>query len=369
VKALVVGGTGPTGPHIVQGLVERGYDVAILHRGTHEVAELPPVEHIHGDPHFRETIAAALGDRRWDLVVAAYGRVRLLAEALAGRCDRFIGIGGVAAYRGSMDPAEKRPFGMTVLASEDEPLAGSAGGDADAARFAGLVRAAEARVFELHREGAFAATFFRYPSIYGPRQVAPSEWSVIKRVLDGRRRMILPDNGLVLFSRAAARNAAHAVLLAVDHPEAASGEVFNCADDEQFSLRQWMEAIVDIMGGEMEMFSLPQELATPAWPLVLRCSHVLVDTTKIRARLGYRDAVPAMEALRETVEWYRENPVRPEDYPWLRDKFDYDLEDGLMAAYSSAIAAVRTMAPAPPGFVHPYAHPQAPNEGRDHRQR
>ena len=35
--ALVVGGTGPTGPFIVNGLRERGYRVTIFHRGTHEI--------------------------------------------------------------------------------------------------------------------------------------------------------------------------------------------------------------------------------------------------------------------------------------------------------------------------------------------
>ena len=60
-KALVIGGTGPTGPFIVQGLLQRDYTVAILHRGTHEIAEIPPeVEHIHTDPHFLETLNTAL---------------------------------------------------------------------------------------------------------------------------------------------------------------------------------------------------------------------------------------------------------------------------------------------------------------------
>ena len=36
-KALVIGGTGPTGPYIVEGLLRRGYEVTIYHRGTHEV--------------------------------------------------------------------------------------------------------------------------------------------------------------------------------------------------------------------------------------------------------------------------------------------------------------------------------------------
>src|SRR3990172_6218810 len=89
-KALVVGGTGPTGPFLVQGLLQRGYDVAILHRGTHEVGTIPAeVEHIHADPHFRETLDAALLNRSFDLVLATYGRLRLVAEACVGKTGRF----------------------------------------------------------------------------------------------------------------------------------------------------------------------------------------------------------------------------------------------------------------------------------------
>jgi len=35
--ALLIGGTGPTGPPIARGLEARGYDVTILHSGNHEV--------------------------------------------------------------------------------------------------------------------------------------------------------------------------------------------------------------------------------------------------------------------------------------------------------------------------------------------
>jgi len=59
VKALVIGGTGPTGHFIVNGLLRRGYAVAMLHTGRHELAEIPPsVEHIHTDP-FSETALRA----------------------------------------------------------------------------------------------------------------------------------------------------------------------------------------------------------------------------------------------------------------------------------------------------------------------
>ena len=52
-KALVIGGTGPTGPFIVNGLLARGYQVTIYHRGTHEIDFSGPVEHLHGDAPLR----------------------------------------------------------------------------------------------------------------------------------------------------------------------------------------------------------------------------------------------------------------------------------------------------------------------------
>ena len=104
-RTLVVGGTGPTGPFIVNGLRERGREVTIFHRGTHEIPEIPDdVRHIHGDPHFAETIADALAGETFDEVIATYGRIRLIAEAFAGQVGRFISVGGVAVYRGFSNP-------------------------------------------------------------------------------------------------------------------------------------------------------------------------------------------------------------------------------------------------------------------------
>ena len=59
-QALVIGGTGPTGHFIVNGLIARGFDVTILHTGRHEVDEIPPsVEHIHTNPFKPENISTA----------------------------------------------------------------------------------------------------------------------------------------------------------------------------------------------------------------------------------------------------------------------------------------------------------------------
>ena len=76
-RALVIGGTGPTGPFIVNGLRARGFAVAMLHSGRHERDEIPgDVEHLHTDPFDEAKLAAALDGRSFDVCVATYGRLR-----------------------------------------------------------------------------------------------------------------------------------------------------------------------------------------------------------------------------------------------------------------------------------------------------
>ena len=73
-RILVIGGTGPTGPYIVNGLVERGHDVTIFHTGRHEVDSLPPesvVPHIHGDPFDLDSTSACLDGQTFDVVLLA----------------------------------------------------------------------------------------------------------------------------------------------------------------------------------------------------------------------------------------------------------------------------------------------------------
>ncbi len=58
--ALVIGGTGPTGPFVVNGLVDRGYTVTILHSGLHGAEFKQDIQHIHADVHFPDTLSAAI---------------------------------------------------------------------------------------------------------------------------------------------------------------------------------------------------------------------------------------------------------------------------------------------------------------------
>src|SRR4051812_23035015 len=89
--AILVGGTGPTGPHVVRGLLDRGYAVTIVHTGRHERAEIAAeVEHVHVDPFDAAATAAALGGRTADVGVVMYGRLRELAGIVGRRVGKLV---------------------------------------------------------------------------------------------------------------------------------------------------------------------------------------------------------------------------------------------------------------------------------------
>jgi nucleoside-diphosphate-sugar epimerase len=340
----------------VTGLLARGYEVTLFHRGIHENASLPPVEHIHGDPHFRETITESLAGREFDLVLALYGRTRYLAEIMAGRCERYVSIGGAPGVRGQMEPEKSSPFGLVGVIDEETPTVS----DPEESNAGFKIAMTEERVLELHREGAFSATHLRYPQIYGPGQVTPREWSIVRRVIDGRRTLILPDGGLVLRSRSSARNAAHAVLLAVDHPEEGAGRVYNVAEDQQFTVRQWAEMVAQAAGGSVEVVALPEDLARPFHSVLRPRNHMLLDTHRIRTELGYKDVISTRDAIQETVDHLIAEPVTELTHPDFPDLFDYAAEDAFLEAYRRAHAELTEILPAAPEQRHSYAHPKAP---------
>ena len=368
-KALVIGGTGPTGPHIVNGLIERSYETAILHRGSHDSDLIPSnVERIVGDPHFKETLAEALGELRFDVIVATYGRIRYVAEVVAEHTDRLITIGGSPGFRGSRQPERLFPQGLQVPLPEDAPRVETE----DEFRFGYLARISEDAVMAQHEAGSYVATHMRYPLIYGPRQLIPMEWRVMRRILDGREHMVVPDDGQVLLSRGYAVNMAHAVLLAVDQPEASGGKIYNCADVHQFTLAQWVEMIIDAMGGALEVVGIPGPYAYPARDFLIGkavINHQLFDVHHMRADLGYTDIVPPLEGLAETVRWYRDNP------PELDAEYEADLaahyrtEDELVAINAEFTARLANVEHVSRPYRHPYAHPKTPNQTQDHRKR
>ena len=364
-EVLVIGGTGPSGPLIVNGLFGRGHSVTVLHTGRHEVPTLPPesaVPHIHADPFDEASFRNGLGDRTFDVVFAMYGRLRMVVDVLVGRTPRLFSIGGVPVYPGFANSEDCYPTGMR--APSREPSAGVGDGTSTKIR---RIWESEQLVFERHP----SATHFRYPYIYGPNQVVPREWPIVRRALDRRPFLLLADGGLTLFSHAFVENAAHAVMMAVDQIDRSAGRVYNVSDDYVLSLAQVAEVVMDEVGHQMELLSLPLSVARPAHSLLQNDTthHRLIDASLIRAELGYRDLVDPIEALRRTIRWQVEHlgPDSSTVDRVVEDPYDYAAEDRLVElhrAFLSAAAAVPFSKE--PGYTSGYYGPR-PNPAGERR--
>jgi len=183
---------------------------------------------------------------------------------------------------------------------------------------------------------------------------------------------VLPDSGLTLITRGYSENMAEAVLCAVDRPDASGGRIYNCGDTHQLTLAQWVEVIARTMDASLEVLSVPGPLAYPARDLLIsrRTSHhMLFDLHRIRAELGYEDKVPALDALAATVRSYLEHP--PEESEEMRANLavHYRTEDAMAEICRDALARLAAVEHIDPEYRHPYAHPKAPGEEKDHRGR
>src|SRR6478609_4791642 len=171
--ALVVGGTGPTGPHVVNGLLRRGFVVPMLHTGRHERDEIPAeVEHVHTDPFDAAAVDDALGRRTFDVAALMYGRLRDLAPVVARRTGKLVTVGGMPAVLGYGAPEALVPAGLPVPTRESTVLV--AGPDARSHKVGRIVES-EAAVFA----ASPTATHLRYPLVYGPHQLVPREWMIV----------------------------------------------------------------------------------------------------------------------------------------------------------------------------------------------
>ncbi|MGK0173324.1 MAG: nucleoside-diphosphate-sugar epimerase [Gammaproteobacteria bacterium] len=369
-KALVIGGTGPTGPYIIQGLLDRGYAVSVLNRGSREIHEVDEarIERLTADPHFAETLAPVLEGRTFDVVVATYGRLRVVADLLVGKTARLVAVGGAPGYRGFAAPLSRTPPGIAIPTREDAKRVA----DVEENKPGFLIRRTEDALMAHHGAGDYNATLFRYPVVYGPRQIRPRMWWIMQRVLHGRGHIVLPDGGMTVISRGYAENMAHAVLLAVDNDKVSAGQFYNCADEEQLTLRGWVEMIARCMGGELEVIGVPDAHASSARELIPMAGaawHVLLDIGKSQAELGYQDRVPVGEAMQRTVDWVRANPPQESDEDRAFVQAQYRLEDEIAGAYRRFVGELGSFAPVSREFAHSYAHPKDPGQARDHRGR
>lgn len=306
-RALVTGGAGFIGSHLVESLVTLGASVVVLDdlsTGRSEnITPLKKVEFIRAsilDPlaisqstqgcqfifHQAAMASVPLSVKEPQAFydVNVQGTLNVLQAARSASVKRVMFAASSSAYGESeilpkietMPPMPLSPYASSKLAGE------------------GLMRA-WANCYGID------TVSLRYFNIFGPRQTADSAYAAViaafaKAMLQGTRPIIFGD-GEQSRDFTFVHNAVHANLLAACADKPLNGDVMNVACGTRVTLNE----LAKVMADALKRPDLSPEYQSPRAGDV---RHSLADLTHTKRTLGYAPIVDFESGLRETLDWY-----------------------------------------------------------------
>ncbi|MGH2352836.1 MAG: NAD-dependent epimerase/dehydratase family protein [Chloroflexota bacterium] len=303
-QALVIGGTGFLGTAIVRELQGAGCVVTSLGRGR-KANTVEGVEFIQADRAEHGAMAAALGQRRFDLVVdcAAYRRAEAedAVATFAGTAGHYVFISTDFVYA----PEIEGPFPIT----EDAPK--------ERERPYGVGKLeCEAVLAEGWETQRFPSTTLRPPHIMGAGKelgsgtVQGRDPHLLEHLRAGTDVTLLAEGQLLIqpvWNREVGTCIAH-----LAGNERAFGQVFNCTGPDCVTTRRYYQLIADRLGVPLRADSMDVREYLARWPEKAPFArHRLYDLSRLQAVTGYRPRWRLEAAIAETVAW-TENGRTPE---------------------------------------------------------
>ncbi len=307
-RALVTGGAGFIGSHLVEALVARGHRVKVLDnlsmgRRENLRSVWSRIQFLRGDVRDPKMLKEAV---RGVGVVFHQAALRSVPKSVGDPAQYhevnttatllLLGSALAAGVRRLLFASSSSIYGLTPLPQrEDMPVFPQS--PYAASKLAGEVYC---RMFtRLH---GLETVCLRYFNVFGPRQSLENEYAVvvpkfITSLLKGQSPPI-HGNGLQTRDFTYVENVVQANLLAARAPRAA-GEVFNVASGRRMGVRELFEVVRKKVGVQVA----PR--VTPPRPGDVR--DTWADIQRARRILGYRVTVSVKEGLSRTVDWFDRN--------------------------------------------------------------
>jgi nucleoside-diphosphate-sugar epimerase len=335
---LVIGGNGFIGKYVVRQLKAAGHRVAVFHRGSKPFGE---AEEIVGDRNRLDERAAQIGafgpDAVIDMVLSSARQAEQLVSVLCGKTKRIVAISSMDVYRAAgvlhgTEPGDLQELPLT----EESALRTKVNVYPPEAvkMLQGVFTWLDDEYDKVLVERALTAqahtpvTILRLPMVYGPGDPLHRLFPLLKRMSDGRKKIILEEaQSRWRGPRGYVENVAQAIASAAMSTPSAH-RVFNIAEEEYPTELEWAELVAKADGWKGEFVLLPKE-KTPAHLIQPgnAAQHWVASSKKIRTQLGYSENVSRAEAMKRTIEWELANPPQID-----QKQFDYAAEEAALAA-------------------------------------
>jgi nucleoside-diphosphate-sugar epimerase len=335
-QVLIIGGTSFIGPHVARALLADRHGVTVFHRGQTNSDLMPGVNHIYGDRrdllNFKEEFKRLAPDVVLDMVCFTERQARDVMRTFRAIAPRVVTPSSGDVYRayGRLLRLEGGPPDPVPL-KEDSPLRESrhphkaiASSPEDFAATYDKIPVEQVVMSDSQLPG----TILRLPAVYGPGDPHHRLFEYLKRIADGRSRILLGENyARWRWTRGHVKNVADAIALAVTDGRAA-GKIYNVGEPSAFTEAEWARKVCDAAGWDGEIIAMPEDLLPRHLAAPYDYDHHLdVDTNRMREELGYGERIAPEAAIKETVLWEQANPPEQID----SGRFDYAAEDAALS--------------------------------------
>jgi len=319
-RALVTGGAGFIGSHLVDELIAQGYTVTVLDdlsQGKKEnIAHHIPGSSLHfvegsvTDPALVESLVSE-ADVVYHLA-AVVGVYYVLRDPLRTIYVNTVGTEVVlrAAFqhrKRALVASSSEVYGKSDALPLSENNDGVFGPPQVTRWCYALSKALDEHLALAYCKKGLEVSVVRYFNAYGPRLDPLGYGSVIARfitqALEGKPITVYGD-GSQTRSFTYVSDTVQGTILAASLPQAV-GNVFNIGNGRETSVLQVAQLVKEMTGSPSPIVFVPYEEAYGS--NFEESLHRLPDTSKAEKLLGFKAKVPLEEGLKRTIAWFREN--------------------------------------------------------------
>jgi nucleoside-diphosphate-sugar epimerase len=305
-RILFIGGTGIISSAAGRRLAERsGVQLSFFLRGQSERPTPAGVEVISGDARDPAAMRAALGTRKFDVVVNFIAFTPAHVEAdialFRGNIAQYVFISSASAYQ---TPPARLPI------TESTPLKNAFW------QYSRDKIACEEALTRAYRDLDFPATIVRPSHTYDCRTLpVHGGYTVIDRMRRGKP-VVVHGDGTSLWVLTHHDDFAKGFNALLGNPQAI-GDVFHITSDELLSWNQIYEMLAESAGAPAKLVHVTSDRIAkldPSWGASLlgdKAHSVIFDNSKIkRLAPGFSASIPYAVGARETLAWFDADPAR-----------------------------------------------------------